>query len=136
MDTPFNVKPEDLDPKVILPLHRLLPGIELLALVNILSTRIATPVPMPSHLVSTTKKDDMCGSKNVDVHGEGRHETDDLLRILGLLSPWDQGGIEVRGEVLVEDYDKTVSALDAERDKGIPSYLYVQTYFGVGRVGR
>ena len=36
-------------------------------------------------------------------HGKGRHETDDLLRVLGVLATGDELRIEIRRKVLVED---------------------------------
>ena len=42
-DIPFNVKPEDLDAIIVLPFHRLLPCVELLAFVDVFSASITSP---------------------------------------------------------------------------------------------
>ena len=40
----------------------------------------------------------------VYLHRKWRHQPDNLLRVLGLFSSRDEGWIEIRREVLVEDF--------------------------------
>ena len=91
---PFNIESEYLDPIVVLPLHGLLPGIELLPLINVLATGIASP----AHKLAT-QADERRGHS----HGERRHQSNNLLRISWTGSPWDEIWVKVRGEILVED---------------------------------
>ncbi|RUP47971.1 hypothetical protein BC936DRAFT_145114 [Jimgerdemannia flammicorona] len=72
------VEPKDPDRVVHLPLDDLLPRVELLALVDIFAAGLAA-------------------------HGEGSHEADFVLGVLGHLPPRDRGGIEVGWVVLVDD---------------------------------
>ena len=44
IDSPFNVEPEYLYPKVVLSLNSLLPRIELLSLVDVLAASVTSPV--------------------------------------------------------------------------------------------
>ena len=41
----------------------------------------------------------------MNLHRERCHQTNNLLRVLGLFSSWNEGRIEIRGEVLVENLE-------------------------------
>jgi hypothetical protein len=93
--SPFDIETKDLDAIVIFSIHSFLPSIELLAFVDVLSARVATPTP--ESLMTHEAR------LGLHAHREGRHKTHHLLRVLWKLSPWYQGWIEIRGKVLVQN---------------------------------
>ncbi len=74
-----NVEAEDVEAKVVLPLHRLFHGVEFGSLVNVVPTVDAA-------------------------HVEGSHETNDILSVLGHLPSGDLRRIKVRRVVLIQHF--------------------------------